>query len=218
MWGIEGSPVNSPQRPVTRGFDVFFDLRLNKWLSKQSLGWWFETISRPLWRHHNEQCVLYIVPAVVWGGEIRHPCTVFLSLSEIVIKIQENAIENVVWKMWLSCLGLSVLRHFDTKHFRFKRDGEIRPHTQPRTQVLFAIYIYFIFQHIVHSKTLQYTWIKQSFAKPNLVYTLTVEVIQKLDGYQGSLRLSCWSPIRKNKRSIDITITAWQFQCNRNTK
>ena len=41
------------QRPVTRRFDVFFDLRLNKRLSKQSWGWWFETISRPLWRHCN---------------------------------------------------------------------------------------------------------------------------------------------------------------------
>ena len=36
------------QRPVTRSFDVFFDLRLNKWLSKQSWGWWFKTISRSL--------------------------------------------------------------------------------------------------------------------------------------------------------------------------
>ena len=27
------------QRPVTQSFDVFFDLRLNKQLSKQSLGW-----------------------------------------------------------------------------------------------------------------------------------------------------------------------------------
>ena len=27
------------QRPVTRSFHVFFDLRLNKWLSKQSWGW-----------------------------------------------------------------------------------------------------------------------------------------------------------------------------------
>ena len=42
------------QRPVTRSFDVFFDLRLNKRLSKQSWGWWFETLSRPLWRHCNE--------------------------------------------------------------------------------------------------------------------------------------------------------------------
>ena len=41
------------QRPVTRSFDVFFDLRLNKRLSKQSWGWWFETISRPLWGHCN---------------------------------------------------------------------------------------------------------------------------------------------------------------------
>ena len=41
------------QRPVTWGFDVFFDLRLNKRLSKQSWGWWFETLSRPLWRHSN---------------------------------------------------------------------------------------------------------------------------------------------------------------------
>ena len=42
------------QRPVTRSFDVFFDLRLNKRLSKQSWGWWFETPSWSLWRHCNE--------------------------------------------------------------------------------------------------------------------------------------------------------------------
>ena len=39
------------QRPVTRSFGVFFDLRLNKRSSKQSWGWWFETLSHPLWRH-----------------------------------------------------------------------------------------------------------------------------------------------------------------------
>ena len=42
------------QRPVTRSFDVFFDLRVNKRLSKQSWGWWFEALSRSLWRHRNE--------------------------------------------------------------------------------------------------------------------------------------------------------------------
>ena len=41
------------QRPVTRSFDVFFVLCLNKRLSKQSWGWWFETPSRSLWRHCN---------------------------------------------------------------------------------------------------------------------------------------------------------------------
>ena len=43
------------QRPVMRSFDIFFDLRLNKRLGKQSWGWWFETLSRPLWRHSNDQ-------------------------------------------------------------------------------------------------------------------------------------------------------------------
>ena len=50
------SPVTGEfpaQRPVTRSFDVFFDLGLNKRLSKQSWGWWFETPSRPWWRHCN---------------------------------------------------------------------------------------------------------------------------------------------------------------------
>ena len=42
------------QRPETRSFDVFFDLRLNKRLSKQSWGWWFGTLSCPLWRHCND--------------------------------------------------------------------------------------------------------------------------------------------------------------------
>ena len=51
-WPITGEfPA---QRPVTRSFDAFFDLRLNKRLSKQSWGWWFETLLRPLWRHHND--------------------------------------------------------------------------------------------------------------------------------------------------------------------
>ena len=56
------SPVTGEfpsQRPVTRSFDVFFDLRLNKQLSKQSSGWWFETPSRSLWRHCNAYDVRY---------------------------------------------------------------------------------------------------------------------------------------------------------------
>ena len=43
------------QRPVTQSFYVFFDLRLNKRLCKQSWGWWFETPSCPLWRHCNKK-------------------------------------------------------------------------------------------------------------------------------------------------------------------
>ena len=48
-------------RPVTRSFDVFFDMSLYKRLSKQWWGWWFQTLSRPLWRHCNV-CSLYVIP------------------------------------------------------------------------------------------------------------------------------------------------------------
>ena len=46
-------PVNSPHKGQWRGTLIFFDLSLNKRLSKQSRGWWFETQSRPLRRHCN---------------------------------------------------------------------------------------------------------------------------------------------------------------------
>ena len=41
------------QRPMTQSFDVFFDLRLNIRLSKQSWSLCFDTRSRSLWRHCN---------------------------------------------------------------------------------------------------------------------------------------------------------------------
>ena len=41
------------QSPVARSFDILFDLRLNKRLSKQWWGWLFETLSRQLWCHCN---------------------------------------------------------------------------------------------------------------------------------------------------------------------
>ena len=53
-----------PQKPVTRSFDVFFDL--NKQLCNQWWGWWFETPSHPLWRHCNEfACSLWKLTATV---------------------------------------------------------------------------------------------------------------------------------------------------------
>ena len=57
------SPVTGEfpsQRPVTRSFDVFFDPRLNKRLSKQSWGWWFEKPFRSLWRHYNVSYLLLV--------------------------------------------------------------------------------------------------------------------------------------------------------------
>ena len=53
---------NSP-RPVTGSFDIFFDLCLNKRLSKHSWGWWFETLSCPLWHHCNASLISLIIPS-----------------------------------------------------------------------------------------------------------------------------------------------------------
>ena len=54
VWGIHQSLVNSLYKGQWRR-SLMFSLicTLNKWLSKQSCGWWFETPSCSLWHHHN---------------------------------------------------------------------------------------------------------------------------------------------------------------------
>ena len=65
------SPVTGEfpsQRPVTQSFDVFFDLRLTKRLSKKSRRRWFETPSRAVvtslwWTHNNlDMCAYILLP------------------------------------------------------------------------------------------------------------------------------------------------------------
>ena len=68
------------QKPVTRSFDVFFDLRLIKRLSKHSQGWWFETLSRPLWRHCN--CLSN---------------TGYVSKTHLVLKSREISFIHNIW-------------------------------------------------------------------------------------------------------------------------
>ena len=52
--GIHRSPVNSPHKGQWHGA-LMFSLICNKRLSKQWWGWWFETLSWPLWRHRNDR-------------------------------------------------------------------------------------------------------------------------------------------------------------------
>ena len=50
VWGIHRSPVNSPHKGQWREALMFSLI----WaLNKQSWGWWFETVSRSLWRRCN---------------------------------------------------------------------------------------------------------------------------------------------------------------------
>ena len=63
------------QRPVTRSFDVFFDLRLNKRLSTQSRYWWLETPWSSLWRHCNVDATLALPTAMaLWNHQCRFVC------------------------------------------------------------------------------------------------------------------------------------------------
>ena len=52
------------QRPVTRNFDVYFDLRPDKRFTKQSWGWWFETLSHSLWRHRNANTTFHNIGTI----------------------------------------------------------------------------------------------------------------------------------------------------------
>ena len=55
------------QRPVTRNFDVFFDLRMKKRLSKQSRRRWFETPSFSLWCHCKVMGKWIIASTLPWN-------------------------------------------------------------------------------------------------------------------------------------------------------
>ena len=89
------SPVTGEfptQRPVTRSFDVFFELRLNKRLSKHSWGWWFETLSWSLWRHCDEnfsKCV----------DKAKHNIYIYIYIY-IKAHIQIDEFIHITWKLF----------------------------------------------------------------------------------------------------------------------
>ena len=73
------------KKPVTRSFNVFFDLRLNKRLSKQWWGWWFDMPWGPLWRHCNKSFVCRVISFV--------QATIILTLQ-----VEKKNSSNTSWK------------------------------------------------------------------------------------------------------------------------
>ena len=89
-----GSGEFPTQRPVTRSFDVFFDLRLNKRLSKQPWGWWFETLSWSLWRQCN---AIRLRILWVWVSTLVCAITVYLRLILwLIYSIQYNDMTSLM--------------------------------------------------------------------------------------------------------------------------
>ena len=100
------SPVTGEfpkQRPVTRSFDVYFDLRPKERLSKQSWGWWFETLSRSLRRHRNG------IRTAVW--RCRKPfsqwqCSFQLKVAlSLVIRLKTTSYPSLNTGHWLFARG-----------------------------------------------------------------------------------------------------------------
>ena len=91
--GIHRSPVNSPHKGQWRGALMF---SLICALSKQSCGWWFETPSRSLWRHH---------VAIVFGIDI--DITLIPNCLELlwywlmhIIRLSHDLLKTIVWSTY----------------------------------------------------------------------------------------------------------------------
>ena len=98
---VENSPVTGEfpaQRPVTGSFDVFFDLSLNKRLSKQSWGWWFETQLRSLWCHCNEK----------WCGDKPLKAQLKTGTDPIILSWNNDGLQSF-WSFTKYCMTLLLL-------------------------------------------------------------------------------------------------------------
>ena len=149
------------QRPVTRSFDVFFDLRLNKRLSKQSWGWWFETPSRPLWRHRimiwSFSTISRLVPPYVISERCNHflrrwlaspvPCHCF-NLCYLIVnwtpwkKLQRNLNQNAffLYRKWHheSFMRKMSAILFRLQYVKYDTKTLFQPVSAVSTQILFS--------------------------------------------------------------------------------
>ena len=93
----------SAQRPVMRSFDVLFDLRLNKRLSKQSRCWRFETPWQSSWHHHNaSSCSCELHPYGLSVGEYVNPWLVWVLFAmDVLVSVSEIGVQQADWSQQL---------------------------------------------------------------------------------------------------------------------
>ena len=106
------SPVTGEfpaQRPVMRIFDVSLDLRLNKRLSKQSSGWWFQTPSHSLWRHRNGHIILEELEV--------HPS----HYNDVIISAMASQITRNSTAYSTVCSGWHERKHRNSRYWPFVR-------------------------------------------------------------------------------------------------
>ena len=95
------------QRPVTRSFNVYFDLCLNKRLCKQSIRRWFET---PLSRHCKRNITLHLcqwyMPICIYVPSSKTNCMLFLrgvAWRHIISNNDEYDLVNTVFYVYSMC-------------------------------------------------------------------------------------------------------------------
>ena len=133
------SPVTGEvpsQRPVTRSFDGFVDLRQHKRLSKQSWGWWFETSSRPLLRHCNVGMFCFIYSEsqqfVPWNGMMCLPISSAYKCPFVKLELIAPQTIKLVFRNWLKRKRFSNYWPFVRRispqwgHFANKRSSVLR--------------------------------------------------------------------------------------------
>ena len=137
------SPVTGEfpsQRPVTRSFDVFFDLRSNKRMSKQSWGWWFETPSRSLWRHCNDRS-LFTATTFVPSDQVSAPSTTNALTDHgtgTCISFPNDCTTPVYFRKWRLQRHLS---HFTNIMAIVNMGSSVSEAAYHSNQVLFATYL-----------------------------------------------------------------------------
>ena len=128
-WPFVRGPGELPaQRPVTRSFDVFFDLRLNKRLSKQPWGWWFETSLR---RQYNDELLKWVhddvikythFPRVTGEFPTQRPVTrnvdVFFDL-----RLKKRWFETPSRSLWRHCNGVELCNIIYVRNYMTVRHG-----------------------------------------------------------------------------------------------
>ena len=75
---------------ITQGsdVDVFFDMRLNKRLSKDSIHRWHQTHSRSLWRHYDDMQMVTLIIIILLYYKILGN---FLQMDMTIIDITKSA-------------------------------------------------------------------------------------------------------------------------------
>ena len=130
-------------QPVTRSFDVFFDVRLNKRLSKQSGRRWFETPSPSLWRHFNGLPCIHV------------SCTPF-GCSDVMTTAMESQITSVTIVYSTVYSGADQRKHQSSVSLAFVRGIHRSPVNSPLigpvTRKMFSFDDVIMRRHLYHSR------------------------------------------------------------------